>query len=302
MAAMARWTVVGERMGKRMGTWTGTCRAVALGAAMIALMAGCSDDSDASQSNTSQPNNISTSASAGSNPEAEPGPVCAEAGPQGQLCDGQCVDVRQNMAHCGTCTNACDASTQYCGDGDCLCRRSRDTNCGSQCVDTRNNPHHCGGCNVACGTTQYCDSGTCRDISDNPFVVEVVRHTNEARRAGQDCGVHGRFAPTFDLSPDEFLNQAAQAHSDDMAANRFMEHTGSDGSDFVQRIRRTDFAGSPVGENVAMGQDSGREVVAAWVDSDGHCSNLMNPDAKLMGVGYKKGGDGRPYWTQLFGR
>jgi len=58
-----------------------------------------------------------------------------------------------------------------------------------------------------------------------------------------------------------------------------------------------------VGENVAYGYPSGRSVVNdGWMNSDGHRANILNPDFKLMGIGARKGHDGRWYVAQVFGR
>jgi uncharacterized protein YkwD len=60
-----------------------------------------------------------------------------------------------------------------------------------------------------------------------------------------------------------------------------------------------------MGENIAWGQTSPAEVMEAWIDSDGHCSNVMNPNYTLIGVGYYPGSDnwrdGQHFWTQNFG-
>ena len=60
---------------------------------------------------------------------------------------------------------------------------------------------------------------------------------------------------------------------------------------------------SMVGENVAYGYPSGRSVVnQGWMNSDGHRANILNPSFRLMGIGARKGHDGRWYVAQVFGR
>jgi uncharacterized protein YkwD len=76
---------------------------------------------------------------------------------------------------------------------------------------------------------------------------------------------------------------------------------GDLGDDPWERIDSTEFSGQAVGENIAMGYGSAASVVQGWMDSDGHCSNIMNADATLMGVGYFAGGSYGHYWTQNFG-
>ncbi|MGH3663104.1 MAG: CAP domain-containing protein [Micromonosporaceae bacterium] len=96
------------------------------------------------------------------------------------------------------------------------------------------------------------------------------------------------------------LHIAAQRHSDDMAENDELSHTGSDGSDYSDRA---DGAGyhAVTSENIAMGYDTPEAVVTAWMKSDGHQENILNCDAKASGVGIARTQDGTPYWTQMFG-
>lgn len=49
------------------------------------------------------------------------------------------------------------------------------------------------------------------------------------------------------------------------------------------------------GENIGKGQRSAEEVVKDWMDSPGHKANILNPNYKLIGVGYYNG-----YWVQEF--
>jgi uncharacterized protein YkwD len=58
-----------------------------------------------------------------------------------------------------------------------------------------------------------------------------------------------------------------------------------------------------VGENVAYGYTTGRSVVNnGWMRSAGHRANILNPGYRLMGIAARKGGNGRWYVAQVFGR
>ncbi|MEQ4302381.1 CAP domain-containing protein [Plantactinospora sp. B6F1] len=96
------------------------------------------------------------------------------------------------------------------------------------------------------------------------------------------------------------LAEAAQLHSQDQGEHTNMSHTGSDGSDFVERARRAGYD-RPIGENVAMGYENAAAVMDGWMNSSGHRANILNCDARAMGVGVATGSDGRLYWTQMFG-
>ena len=43
-------------------------------------------------------------------------------------------------------------------------------------------------------------------------------------------------------------------------------------------------------------------VVRGWLDSPGHCENIMDPRFEEMGIAYAAGRSGRRglYWVQLF--
>lgn len=228
-------------------------------------------------------------------PDAEPVPMC----PMGQdMCVEMCVDLTSNDEHCGACDNSCPANSS-CTASSCACDAADEEICGDTCVDTTTSVEHCGDCDSPCSGGMICSSGQCVENSE---VAGVLQQTNAARAAGADCGVYGVKDPAPALTGDPELHEAAQVHAADMAANDFFSHTGSDGSSFVDRINRTDFVGSPIGENIAAGYGSPSAVVAGWVDSDGHCRNLMNPSATKIGIGYTTGGPYGTLWVQVFGR
>lgn len=211
-------------------------------------------------------------------------------------CDGICIGVAENDANCGACGNQCDAG-RVCMNSACECEIGEF--CGNQCVDVSSTAAHCGACNRVCGGGESCVAGDCVALGE---VERVLAATNAARASGANCGFRGSFGPAPALQGDPNLHMAAQVLADDMAANNFFSHTGSDGSDFVERVRRTPFAGQPVAENIAAGNQTAQGTVQQWLNSDGHCANMMNPNATKLGVGYAAGGPYGTTWVQVFGR
>lgn len=133
-----------------------------------------------------------------------------------------------------------------------------------------------------------------------PFTVgnkayAMLQGVNALRARGYDCGTEGTFGTAPALRLESRLMRAAQRQADDMNANDFLEHTGSDGSTVATRVNDTGYGWSRVGENLASGQETIEEVVSAWAESDGHCANLMNPSFTELGVG--RAGT---YWAQVF--
>ncbi len=82
-------------------------------------------------------------------------------------CDGACLDLRVDPAHCGACDHAC-AAGQVCSAGACAATCAAPlVACGAgeaaRCVAVQDDPANCGGCGTACGAGQVCEQGACRD-------------------------------------------------------------------------------------------------------------------------------------------
>lgn len=103
------------------------------------------------------------------------------------------------------------------------------------------------------------------------------------------------------LSVHGTLTQVAQLHSDDQAQRDRMGHDGSDGSSLGVRVDRTGFDWSNLGENVAVGFTSAKEVVMAWMCSPTHRKNLMGCSFNLLGIGCSYSNGGKHFFTQNFG-
>lgn len=78
--------------------------------------------------------------------------------------------------------------------------------------------------------------------------------------------------------------------------NIFYSHTRPDGSDcFAVSGALSGY----VGENIAMGHTSPAMVMDAWMDSDGHRRNILDPNYKSLGIGAVYA-NGKYYWAQEF--
>jgi uncharacterized protein YkwD len=98
------------------------------------------------------------------------------------------------------------------------------------------------------------------------------------------------------LSADDKLAAAALEHSQDMVANQYFSHTALDGRDVVDRIRATGYipedAPWTVGENLAWGTGtlaSPKNIVIAWMNSQGHRENILRPAFNQIGFGVVPG-------------
>ena len=135
----------------------------------------------------------------------------------------------------------------------------------------------------------------------------VLEEVNVYRSQGADCRTEGSFSAADPLTMDARIRCSARYHSLWMGENDSFDHSslgGDLGDDPFERMERTGFAGDPVGENIAQGYETPNQVVAGWMTSDGHCANIMNPYANVIGIGYfyQQPGSFGHLWTQNFGR
>lgn len=121
---------------------------------------------------------------------------------------------------------------------------------------------------------------------------------NNYRATGASCGSRGVFGTQDLLTLNNTLTDAAQAHSNDQFEMSEMSHTGSDGSNPGERITRQGYKWSSVRENVASGFFNSVEHLAeAWMNSDGHCANMMASNVSEFGIAVTRLDTGGGYWT-----
>jgi uncharacterized protein YkwD len=153
----------------------------------------------------------------------------------------------------------------------------------------------------ACDPVNDGGDGGCSLSPEDQAMLDAV---NAFRAGPRSCGAQGTFAPAPALSWSCELATAALNHSTDMASNNFFSHTGSDGSSAGDRATRAGYAWSAWGENIAAGYTSVSTVMQGWIDSPGHCANLMAPTFTELGAAGYTNPDSTygTYWTQAFGR
>ena len=138
---------------------------------------------------------------------------------------------------------------------------------------------------------------------DQNFITSVLVLVNNFRKTGGSCGSK-LLPPVAPLRLDPLLSKAAQRYAEQMVSKKFFSHKGLDGSHPKSRIEATGYKGKAWGENIALGQETPKEVVASWIKSPGHCSNMLSPLFSELGVGFASD-PARPdrlYWVQTFGK
>ncbi|MDP3278851.1 MAG: CAP domain-containing protein [Deltaproteobacteria bacterium] len=131
---------------------------------------------------------------------------------------------------------------------------------------------------------------------------EVLVLVNQHRARGANCG-GTNYPPVAALAGNEILRGTSRAHSTDMATRRYFDHNTPEGRTPFQRMMAAGYNSSPMGENIAAGNGTAAATVTQWMNSPGHCRNIMNGGFRAMGVGYAANPSSqyRHYWTQNFG-
>lgn len=140
------------------------------------------------------------------------------------------------------------------------------------------------------------------DSADQHAIAQqVLELVNVARRQARKCGPSHHEA-THPLVLSATLSRLALAHAHDMARHGLLGHRGSDGSEPAQRVTRAGYRWRVTAENVAAGQPGAEAVVAHWLDSPGHCANLMGAQFTEMGLAFaiEPRSSARIYWAQVF--
>jgi uncharacterized protein YkwD len=132
------------------------------------------------------------------------------------------------------------------------------------------------------------------------LATRALQLINEVRARGTRCGERS-FAPAPPVRLSGTLAGVAFGHAADMAQHNYFEHQDLAGRSPAERVRAVGYQEKLVGENIAYGPKSADEVVRGWLDSPGHCENIMDPRFAEMGIAYAAGRASRRglYWVQL---
>ena len=127
------------------------------------------------------------------------------------------------------------------------------------------------------------------EVRTDSLVSDIYKYVNEDRQA-KGLAL---------LKMNELESSLATRHSRDMATGKVK--FGHDGFNSRARTIQKALGSREVGENVASGQMTAREVVDGWLKSPGHRKNIEG-NFKLTGIGYARDKKGDIYFTQIFSR
>lgn len=135
--------------------------------------------------------------------------------------------------------------------------------------------------------------------------VEGLRDLGQVRRLALERVNEARGeAGLPPVVADPKLDEAAQAHADDMLQRRYYGHVGPGGATARTWVRRSHYgAFTYLGENIAKGLFQPAEMVDRWLASREHRANILHENAQETGLGLAFGDtpDGfQVLWVQLF--
>ncbi len=127
--------------------------------------------------------------------------------------------------------------------------------------------------------------------------VYAVRYS-VLERVNEERAKEGRAPLVF----DSMLQAAADVRVKEVMTEGNFAHKRPDGSDCftaiedIKRFRR-------VGENIAGGATDAKSVMDAWMESEGHRTNILSPNFNSIGIGvaYDEGSQYGYNWVQMFG-
>lgn len=102
------------------------------------------------------------------------------------------------------------------------------------------------------------------------------------------------------LKQDWQLSRVARYKAEDMILKNYFSHTSPTYGSPFRMMESFGIKFNAAAENIAMGQRTPAEVVAAWMNSSGHRANILSPIYTYTGVGAGKTSAGTLYWVQMF--
>lgn len=169
--------------------------------------------------------------------------------------------------------------------------QQNDTCVGENCLQTEAEAAYSDG-NHANVNTDYAANANTNVQNNNTSADDYAARVTELVNAGR-AAVN---LPALEL--DASLSAAATIRAQEIATK--FDHERPDGSRPYTVLSEAGISYGYAAENIAAGQKSPGAVVAAWMNSAGHRTNMLATAANKIGVGSYTAPDGTIYWVQLF--
>ena len=128
------------------------------------------------------------------------------------------------------------------------------------------------------------------NCADAQAELEILELINELRAEVQECaGVE--YGPSAPLEMNAAAQCAARLHSWDMTERNFFNHdTPPEGTKFWDRMAATNFSGHSARVENLAGATTPSGAVSSWLNSPGHCRNMLCEANVEAGIGRMSGG------------
>lgn len=103
------------------------------------------------------------------------------------------------------------------------------------------------------------------------------------------------------VSLNSNLNAAAATHAQDMKNQNRPWHFGSDGSSPIDRVARSGYVGTMLGENISETYESELETLSAWMEQSDTREIILDPRATDLGFAWYQEKSGKLWWTLILG-
>ncbi|WP_083096873.1 CAP domain-containing protein [Pseudophaeobacter leonis] len=143
---------------------------------------------------------------------------------------------------------------------------------------------------AACTPTSYSGDGNSkvyRIRNEGKVQLRMLDSVNALRQASSK--------PQVQL--DAQLNAAAAPHSRDMSVQNRPWHFGSDGSSPLDRVARTGYPGTVLGENISETFENELQTLTAWMEDPSTRAVILDPKATNMGFTGFQESNGKIWWT-----
>lgn len=153
----------------------------------------------------------------------------------------------------------------------------------------------------------FCQKQTEITVKTDGEEVQNITNEEEVLKLVNEIRINNHLNP-FQYQKE--LALAANYHAEDMAVDNYFDHSTYDRVNgklvyvcgTFERIGK--YISFPyMGENIAAGKTTAKEIVDGWMNSAGHRANILNPNYKYLGVGFyfDTNSTYKYYWVQDFG-
>lgn len=145
---------------------------------------------------------------------------------------------------------------------------------------------------IVANKTSVVNSGVVCAQSNTDFESQLLQLINTARENNS--------LPPYELQSQ--LTSAARVHTEDMACNDFVNHIGSDGSNWNGRISAQGYVAKDAAENIYFGYGIMPTMAMNWwMNSEVHRNNILSAKLTQIGIAYALNPQtGAGYYTLVF--